>query len=136
LEKDLKHFRFEFVEWKIQLSTEIRAISATLKEVVDNQQVQVSQEDDFVNLQKYEEEVKEEENMNEEEQHENNGTDVPMKDSDVEEKEGKEEEEKENKEDDKDKEDLNNDKENEKNDEDQPSSGGKCKEDDLQKKKI
>ena len=150
MEKYLKHFRIEFLEWKKQFSTEVRSISETLKEVVDKQQV--SQDDDFVNLQKYEEEVKEkeEENMedvNREEGHGNDGTEVPMNDVDVEEKQGEEEE---NKEEEKDKEEEkgneevvvdksneleNNNEEAEKNDEDQPSIGGKCKEDDLQKKK-
>ena len=78
------------------MSTEMRASSETLKEVVDKQQV--SQDDDFVNLQKYEEEVKEkeEENMedvNREEGHGNDGTEVPMNDVNVKEKQGEEEEE-------------------------------------------
>ena len=75
MEKDLKHFRIEFLEWKKQFSTEMRSISETLKEVLDKQQ---SQDDDFVNLQKYEEEVKEkeEENMEDVNREEGHGNDA------------------------------------------------------------
>ena len=140
MEKDLKHFRIEFLEWKKQFSTEMRSISETLKEVLDKQQ---SQDDDFVNLQKYEEEVTEkqgEEEENKEEEKDKEEVKDKEDEKDKEENKGEEkdkEEEKGNEEVvvDKSNELENNNEEAEKNDEDQPSIGGKCKEDDLQKKK-